>query len=63
MNVGIHPIRVLSLFSGVGGLDVGLRLAMGGERVRTICYVERDSFCQAAPHAMGRNRRCQRQTR
>jgi DNA (cytosine-5)-methyltransferase 1 len=32
------PVRVLSLFSGVGGLDLALRLAV--PRARTVCYVE-----------------------
>lgn len=43
MNVAL-PSRVLSLFSGVGGLDLGLGLASGA---RTICYVEREAFCAA----------------
>ena len=33
----------LSLCSGIGGLELGLK----GLGVRTVCYVERDSFAAA----------------
>lgn len=35
-----HPLRVLSLCSGYGGLDIAVRLAFPG--ARTLCYVERE---------------------
>lgn len=37
------PFHVLSLCSGMGGLDLGLRLAVPG--ARTICYVENEAYC------------------
>ena len=40
------PFRVLSLCSGVGGLELGLRLAV--PVARTVCAVERESYCVAA---------------
>lgn len=36
----------LALCSGIGGLDLGLRLAIG-EQYRTVCHVERDAFAAA----------------
>lgn len=35
--------NVLSLCSGVGGLDLGLGLAV--RNARTVCYVEREAYC------------------
>ena len=37
-------MNVLSLCSGIGGLDCGLRLAL--PQARTVCYIEIDPFCQ-----------------
>lgn len=40
--MGTHP-RILSLCTGIGGLDLGLNLAIGA---RTVCAVEIDKYCQ-----------------
>lgn len=37
-------LRSISLFSGIAGLDLGVKLACPD--VQTVCYVERDEFCQ-----------------
>ena len=36
-------LRAISLCAGVGGIDLGLRLADSG--ICTVCYVEREAFC------------------
>jgi len=41
--VGLPAINVLSLCSGVGGLDLGIKLAI--PTARTVCYVEREAYC------------------
>ena len=38
-------MRVLGLFAGIGGLELGIGLAVRG--ARTVCYVERDAFAAA----------------
>lgn len=40
-----HPIRVLSLCSGIGGLELGVKLAEPG--ARTVCYVEWEAYASA----------------
>lgn len=39
----LPPLRVLSLFAGAGGLDLGARLVGG---FRTVCWVEKDRYAQ-----------------
>lgn len=43
--MALRPLRVLSLCSGAGGLDLGIRLAVPGSR--TVGFVERDAFAAA----------------
>lgn len=51
-HVDTCPFNVLSLCSGVGGLDLGVRLAV--PRARTICYVEREiAACEVLAARMG----------
>jgi DNA (cytosine-5)-methyltransferase 1 len=37
-------VNILSLCSGIAGLDLGVKLALPG--ARTICYVEQDDYCR-----------------
>lgn len=37
-----NPVNVLSLCSGIGGLELGLRMALPAARV--VCYVEREAY-------------------
>lgn len=40
-------LHVLSLCSGIGGLERGVNMALGG-RARTVCYVEREVYAACA---------------
>ena len=42
MNVVIPPSQVLSLFSGIAGLDQSVRLVF--PESRTVCFVEREAY-------------------
>jgi len=42
--VAVRAFHTLSLCSGVGGLDLGVSLAIPAARV--VCYVERNPFCR-----------------
>lgn len=44
--MAVPAFRMLSLFSGVGGLDLGLKLA--APNGRTVCYVEREAHAASA---------------
>lgn len=41
--MALPAFRVLSLCTGIGGLDIGLRMACPS--ARTVCYVEREGYC------------------
>lgn len=43
--MALLPTRILSTFSGIGGLDLGLRLLLPAARV--VCYVEGEAFAAA----------------
>jgi DNA (cytosine-5)-methyltransferase 1 len=45
----VPTLSALSLCSGIGGLDLGVRIGSGvvGYRARTVCYVEREAFAAA----------------
>jgi DNA (cytosine-5)-methyltransferase 1 len=45
-NVDIRAGNILSICSGIGGLDLGVHMA--SEDARTICYVEREAFAIAS---------------
>lgn len=47
--MALHPLRVLSVFSGIGWLDLGFHLGLDalGIGSRTVCYVERDAYAAA----------------
>lgn len=42
-------LRAISVCSGIGGLDLGLRLGaqLGAPDVRTVCYIEREAYAAA----------------
>src|SRR2546429_6768059 len=45
-DVVLPPLRGLSVCSGIGGLELGLKIALG-DNIRTGCYLERDSGAAA----------------
>ena len=48
--MALRTRNVLSLCAGVGGLELGISLALGllGERARGVCYVEREAAAAAS---------------
>lgn len=40
----MNQLYGLALSAGIGGLELGVRLALGPERYRTVCYVEWESY-------------------
>ena len=53
-NVAV-PVRYISLCSGIGGLDLGLRMAMPG--ARAVCYVEIEAYaCEVLASRMEEGR-------
>jgi DNA (cytosine-5)-methyltransferase 1 len=42
-RVDTSAFNVLSLCSGVGGLELGVKLAV--PTARTVCFVEREAYC------------------
>ena len=40
--MAVHPQRILSLFAGIAGLDLGIRLVF--PESRTVCFVEREAY-------------------
>ncbi len=45
VSVATHPLNVISLCTGGGGLDLGFELAFSD--ARAVCYVEREAFAVA----------------
>lgn len=41
-RVAIYSQKVLSLFSGTGGLDLAIKLAL--QKARTVCFIEREAY-------------------
>jgi len=46
-DLALHPIYIADLCAGTGQGALGVRLALGWERVHTVLYVERDSYAAA----------------
>lgn len=44
--MALYPTHTISVCSGYGGIDLGLRLALGG-RCRTVLYCEREAYAAA----------------
>src|SRR5437867_11991078 len=45
-NVVLPPSRGLSVCTGIGGLELGLKIVLGDD-YRTVAYVERDAYAAA----------------
>lgn len=55
LRVDLHPFRILSLCSGVGGIELGFKLAEPTSR--TVCYVEIEAFaCEILARRMEEKR-------
>lgn len=49
-ELALHPLRGLALCAGIGGIELGLRMALG-DAYRTVCYSEIEAFAASVLEA------------